>query len=502
MAMMTIKTLQNNILSPIRSVGFLQFFIMALLQFLLAALFIFLPLIQSIILAVIFFSAVILLMKPEWALYILVLMVPLIANYIGFYFVPTRIGAESTKTIPLFSVFLFLAALGLVLKKFARLHESVPLISSWAVPMFLLVAYAYLSLFWWAPYHDFGVVTLYIVIINFILYFYVVKVINSKRIHKQLMVCWVLAGVIESILVILSFYDMPERMLYTYKISDSVIYVYNNFTHVLYRGNALGHPNVASTVLNMTTCVNIGLILTVRTRWKSILLWGALILSLFGNFLTLSKAGLGSLVAMICFLLVVVARLRKRWFINMVVCLSGVAVIFLVAYVYFTNTVNRDKPFRLFTLSTPTSNEITSLKHRIIMWKAGLAQMSARHLTLLGLGPGGFEKTTEYPHSHSLYFSFFFDFGIAGVIFELILFIAIARYIWEHLRRYFTRQETYFQIMSLCFMGGLLALAIHSTVDQNYYKNVIWIFLGLAVSTFSLTKKEAIRKEKRLNAAE
>jgi len=502
MAVMTIKRFQDHILSPIRTAGFLQLLTMALLQFFLAALFIFLPLIQSIILTVIFFSAVILLMKPEWAVYLLVLMVPLIANYIGFYFVPTRIGAETTKTVPLFSVFLLLAVLGLIFKKLARLHESVPLISSWTVPMFLLVVYAGLSLLWWAPYHDFGVVTLYFIIINFILYYYVVKVVNIERIHKQLMVCWVVAGVIESILVILSYYGIPEKMFYTYKISDWVIYVYNNYTHVLYRGNALGHPNVASTILNMTICVNIGLLLTMRTRWKSILLWGALILSLFGNFLTLSKAGLGSLVAMICFLLVVISKLRKRWFINTAACLSGVAVIFLVGYIYFTNTVNRDKPFRLFTLSTPTSNEITSLKHRVIMWKAGWAEMKVRHLTLLGLGPGGFEMTTHYPHSHNLYFSFFFDLGLPGVIFELILFITLAGYIGRHFRRHFTRQETYLEIMSFCFMGGLLALAVHSTVDQYYYKPVIWLFFALAVSTFSLTKIETLGKEKQLNGAE
>jgi len=424
-------------------------------------------------------------------------MVPILSNYVGLYLVPTGIGAKSTKTIPMFTIFLILGTIGLVIKKSARLHKSIPLISSWAIPTSILIVYTYISLLQWAPYVEFGQVTLLIIIINFILYYYFVKIVADESMHKRLMVCWVCVGAITAILTMLSLYNIPTKMFYSQRISDSIVFIYNNMTKVLYRGHAYGHPNIASAILNMTTCVTIGLLLTEKTRWKVILLWGALTVIVFGNFLTLSKAGLGSLIAMLVFLIIMSSRLRKRLFINLVMMIVGVSLVFLTSFVYYQNTISRNRPFRLFTLSTPSSDEVTSLRHRIEMWEAGWAQMDRRKLIFLGLGPGGFEKTTHYPHSHNLYFSFFFDLGVAGIIFELIILVALVKYIWNFLRKYYAEQNSYLEIMSLSFIGGLLALAIHSTVDQYYYKSVIWLFVALAIITFSLTKKSLLKMENR-----
>lgn len=494
------KGLQDKILSYVKNAGSFQWLVMMIMQFSLVAIFIFLPLIQSVSVLLIFLVAFIFLLKPEWAAYILIFLVPILSNYVGFYFVSTGIGAKSTKTMPMFTIFLILGMIGLVVKKSARLHESIPLIGSWAIPICFLVVYAYISLLW-APYTAFGHATLLIIIINFILCFYFIKVITDESMHKRLMICWVCVGVITSGLTILSLYNIPLKMFYSYKISDSIIFIYNNTTKFLYRGHAYGHPNVASTILNMTTCVTIGLLLTEKTRWKLIILWGALIIILFGNLLTLSKAGLGSLVVMLLFLMVMVSKLRKKLFINTVKMVIGVSLIFLFSFVYYQNTISRNRPFRLFTLSAPSSNEIASLQHRIEFWKKGWAQMDRRNLILLGLGPGGFEKTTHIPHSHNLYFSFFFDLGVAGVIFELIILAVLIRYIWVFLRKYYKQQNSYLQIMSMSFIGGIVALAIHSTVDQYYYKSIIWLFMALAIITFSLMKIESIEKESQIDGA-
>ena len=95
------KELQDKILSHVRNAGLFQWLIMILMQFSLVATFIFLPLIQSVSVLLIFLAAFIFLLKPEWAAYVLIFMVPILSNYVGLYLVPTGIGAKSTKTIPI-----------------------------------------------------------------------------------------------------------------------------------------------------------------------------------------------------------------------------------------------------------------------------------------------------------------------------------------------------------------------------------------------------------------
>lgn len=465
------------------------------IQVLFVVAFLALPLKLFLLLTALIFCALIIIIRPEWAAYLLIFSVPLFANYAGFYLKPTGIGALSSKPIPVFLPFLLFGALGFLMKRSAQLCEGVRRPDPWTIPMVLITVYAFISLSW-APYKEYGLATVLVVIVNFVLYSFFVAIVRDSAFHRRLMLCWISAGVVSALLVVLSFYGIPAQKFYSARITDTVLFTYNNFTRFVYRGHALGHPNVAATILNMTIPINIGLLLLEKTRWKRVLLSCALIFMIACNFLTLSKAGLGAFIVMVCFLVAAISQLRRKLFVNLVASIAAVVLIFAVSLVYYNNTINRDKPFRLFTMSTRGGEEITSLRHRIEMWKAGWAQMETRELMFSGLGPGNFEKTTHYPHAHNFYFSFFFDLGVAGVIFECIILFALVKFIWKFFRKHFIRQSSYFQVMTVCFIGGLLALSIHSTVDQYYYKHVIWIFLGLAMATFGLMEQESAESEK------
>jgi O-antigen ligase len=473
-----------------------QVIAVAVVQLLLALVLFFCTLVQSLIFLSLALVALVFFIRPQWAAYVLVLLVPLLANYVGFYYEPTGIGTLSSKPIPVFAPVLIFAFTGLLFRKAARLPVGVVPVSSWTVPMLLITIYAYASLLLWAPYYEYGAVTLLIIVVNFVLYYYFVAV-TSESIHRRLMTCWVMAGVITSVMAILSFYQIPAQLFYSRDITESVVFTYINFTRFLFRGHALGHPNVAALVLNLTICVNVGLLLTEKSRTKAVFLWVSMALLIFGNFLTLSKAGLGSFMVMTVFLIFVLARLRERFFINMTKVMLGVALVFSLSFIYYQNAISKDRPFRLLSLSTRSGGEVTSLRHRIEMWKAGYAQMERRKLLTLGLGPGGFEKTTRYPHAHNMYFSLFFDLGVPGVMFGIFILISLGRHIWHAIGKYFRRQTSYLEVMSLCLIGGLLSLAMQSTVDEYYYKHVAWIFLALAMSTFALARGES-RERKEL----
>ncbi|MBI5492876.1 MAG: O-antigen ligase family protein [Deltaproteobacteria bacterium] len=462
--------------SPVRWV------ILASLLLIWAALFLYSRWYVSLPLMVVLFSSVIFLVRPEAAAYLMVFLVPTFFNYVGFYLNESNIGVRTNKIFPLFMVFLIPGALALLLKKLSRLHEGIKGGYFLGAASVLLVIYAAVSLSW-APSLDYGLVSLVIIMLNMVLCYFIIGLVNSETLHRRLMLCWVLAGVITAALVSLSIFDIPREEFFYRKVADLLTFIYNNSTKVKVRGHALGHPNAASTILNMAMSVNVGLLLFEKEKLIRRLLWASLMFMLFANFLTMSKAGIGSMIIVGCVFLVVYARLRKRIIRNAILGIAAIVLVFVLSLIY---TQEKRTP-RLLNVSY--RGQVISLDDRFKMWRAGLAQMKLRGDKVKGLGPGGFDYTTGYPHSHNLFLSFFFDFGAVGLVYASVLFLAFGKKIVTCFIRNFREQTTYLQVMTIAFSGGLLALGIHSTVDQYYFKSVIWLFFGLAVSTFNLSDR-------------
>ncbi len=444
----------------------------------------FLPWYELSFLLLLFVFTLMILAKPSVAAYILVLLIPIFSNRLGFYFSQTHIGMYSTKILPFHWLFLILGCIALFLRKMSKLHTSViyknPLSLSVVIA---LVFYAIVSL-WWAPSYNYGRVVIMFMIANFMLYYFIVNVIEDELTHKHIMVVWVFTGIVISILIILSFYKMPASEFYYKKITDWLTFVFNNTTEVKYRGHAFGHPNHSSATLDMSIFVTMGLLLVEISRKRRTFYVFALLLMVFANILTGSKGGVGSLVLGMLFLSIASSTIRRNWFKNIGTAFIVCLVVLVLALTY--SSFKRRTP-RL--LKTSYRGKTVSLEYRFDIWNAGLVQMKRRHDVWKGLGAGGFEKTTIYPHSHNFFLSFFFDYGIAGILFALFLylrfFIAFLRFLKGN-----PVQDNYYQVMSLVLMAGTITFAIHSTVDHYYSKSVAWLLLAATVATLKLVRKD------------
>lgn len=310
--------------------------------------------------------------------------------------------------------------------------------------------------------------------------------IYNEEIHRKFMWSWVFSGIISALLTILSITYVPNVVV-NEKIIDLInfIFIYSAKLHdIKSRGFALGHPNYTSLVLNLSICVTIGLILFEERLSKKIFLIISVGFMIFANFLTTSKGGGVAFFLMCYFLLFFSSISRKRFYWN----ISFFTILCLVLFILALRYIHETKTPRLANIG----HEV-SIKARFEIWASGIKYMKQNFLVFSGLGPGGFEYYTKFSHSHNIYLSFFFDYGLAGVLFLITVILIILKLIWD-IRSSIFKQHTYLQTMSLAFCAGWLAIGIHGLVESFYNNHALWLFLALTISTLQLAKTELTTK--------
>ena len=60
-------------------------------------------------------------------------------------------------------------------------------------------------------------------------------------------------------------------------------------------------------------------------------------------------------------------------------------------------------------------------------------------------------------------------------------------------RRILLSQKNYYEIMSLAFLSGIIAVGLHGIMEYSYLHTIIWLFLGFAISTLQLSRLEKIK---------
>ena len=446
------------------------------------------PWYQSLIMLIAFLSGVLILVRPEIAVYLMAILVPLFGNRLGFYFDFTQIGLKTSKTIPFYQLFLLFGVVSIYFRKTSCLEER----RSFSNPLPFTAAllfgfYAFLSLSW-APFQNYSKVVFYFVVMNFAIYYLVPSVVSNERIHRRLMVFWVIAGIVISVLTVLSYDNIPEKEFFAKRVASWATFIFNTTTEIKYRGHGIGHPNNTSLTLNMAFFITLGLFIADKSVRRRILLGAAGLFILFADLLTASKGGIGSLLLAFYFFCIFSSTIRKKTF-KYLVAAHVVVVLLLSLSILYTAT-NRTP--RL--LKTSYRGQTVSLDNRYEIWNAGLDQMKRRNLLLKGLGPGGFERSTEYPHAHSHIFSFFFDYGIAGLLFVVVFYVSFLVFYWKFIQKNRV-QESYSQIMSLAFIAGTVAVVIHGTIDHNDVKSVIRLVFAMAVATIRLHNNSALSSD-------
>ena len=245
-------------------------------------------------------------------------------------------------------------------------------------------------------------------------------------------------------------------------------------------------------MLTLVSSSAVGLFLVANRVIPKCLSLLLLTLIVFANCMTFSKAGVGAFLIMGLFLIFFSSTLRKRLFLNTGLLVAGIIALWLVATVFadqFGDPVHAE-----ISLET-TSMESVSITTRLEFWKDGFTTLAQKSMFLPGLAAGGYEYYCGRAWAHNILFSLYFDFGVVGVTFACLVVFTIVKLLAKTGKTIFI-QETYLQKMSLCFCGGIVAIAVHGMVDHFYNNSILWIFLALALPTFILTVREVGAKGK------
>ena len=181
---------------------------------------------------------------------------------------------------------------------------------------------------------------------------------------------------------------------------------------------------------------------------------------------------------MMHFFILCSSALRKKIFINAIVLNLMIMAFILISFIFIREP-------RL------SGTSAKSIEGRFGIWNAGFTAMEKKSQILSGLGLGGYEDATIFPHAHNLYLSFFFDFGIIGFFcIIMIMLVLFKEYVLKRSRMIFLSQNNYYEIMSLAFFSGLLALGLHGIMEYSYLHTIVWLFLGFVMSTLQLSRLE------------
>lgn len=429
-----------------------------------------------------FIVLILILIRPKWGIYPLIFLVPIISNYIGFYSEASSIIKKLFRFnnyidyMPFYMLISLPAFFSLILSELTGFKSY--FVRSKINLLFLILFFWNFLLLICSPNIIYSTVPFFNFTINILLYYLLVFAIDEEGFHRKLMWCCIFVGLIMSSVVCIScFFEFKfeEKIVLWEGLSFSA----NVRNHIRGRGQCFGHPNETSLILNLLTCVSIGMVLCEKNKIKKLICKTSLLFFIFANFLTMSKSGTLAFLAMIHFLLFSIRSLRKKLFWNLILLNSTWIFLFFLGIKFISET----KAPRLFAGGSNAELSITS---RLEMWKEGTSNLLNNSLGI-GLGPGGFRYYTHtgMPSPHSFYVSILCDLGFVGL---LILFLVILIIVKNYLQ-VFRHQDTYSQVMFICCCGGLIAMGVQGLIDSSYISSFNWLFLGLSVSAFHLARK-------------
>jgi O-antigen ligase len=185
-----------------------------------------------------------------------------------------------------------------------------------------------------------------------------------------------------------------------------------------------------------------------------------------------------------CFVVMSIKRLRRNW---IPWIFSGLA--FLVLMVVLSNAMIR---FALrdygvggtrYVVTESTGETATDAEFSLIpesrrpIWEAAATAFADNYLW--GIGTENFVLYSGIGHTHSIYWSWFLDYGVVG----LVCWLWLGWLAWVLYRQSRRGPEGGLQLAGVCLAGGMVAFGVHGLVDFNYNFWSLWTFAGLAVGS-------------------
>ena len=431
-----------------------------------------------------FVIGILLFIRLEWIIFLIILNVFLFENLVGFH-IPER-QTSIRNIIPIYGPFVYLTLAFFLIKRVTKSTSEI-VQNELFLPVFFLICYALLSHFWGPPI-GYSLPAYNYMLLNFLLLYFVVQSLNNETYHRQIMWFIIILGNVLAIQIFLNKY-LDSSINYAINISEGADFIISYAPGIsldksdTYRGQASFSANHTGFLLNMIISVTIGFLLGEKSRWRGKILGMVLALFIFCVLLTKSRTAAASLVLMIMFIIVIKFRLRKI-ILYMVFTSIGLMLLLFLTLHFSPET----KGIRLFDASDKTITEVSSKSDsfRLQIWKEGFKEVKKKSCMLWGLGVDGFSYYTGISHCHNSYLGYYFDYGVAGLVFIISIVYVLAKNFLK-IAKY---QETYLQNMSLAMGGGLVSMAASCLLAHRYLNSNQWFFIALSYATFSLAKRE------------
>lgn len=443
--------------------------------------------------------------KPGWGVYLLIFLVPISRDSTYLAFTGqwnVKINDSYINLIPVFTpVFIFTYA-GYLLHKGASLWGSE--VRNPANVLFVLIAgYAAVTLLWSKDIPH-SIFQYYYLITNIMLLTLIVSTIATEETHRTMMWCLVLSGLFEALLSY--YFRFVDTAIVEHKFLGDIVFGVRNYGGLMsiddspIQAHGLQEAHETSLWMNIFMGGAASLFLTEKSKKRRIFLAFCFIAGLSVLIGTESRAGAAAFITMGLFFLFFYQKTSKYFVRNAILFLAAVLVFYVVEQKAFSVAAGKeDTIMRLLMLGEKAVDSGDVIDPGIAqkegagpgrrtIWGLGFAGLGGLTGKLpVGLGIGNYKYIYRAPHSHSLPFSFLFDFGLIGFALFLLIIYVIVKYCMK----VFKFQNTYIQIMSLCFMSTLVAVIFQGCFDFDYTYPIFWLFGGFLFSTLLLATKHS-----------
>ncbi len=237
------------------------------------------------------------------------------------------------------------------------------------------------------------------------MYFVIINSVNSKRILKNLLVCFVMSGFLVCLYGLAQYlfgWDTNQAWMDEEMFEDIKMRIYST----------LGNPNVLGEYILLVLPVSIGLMWTRRRAAAKIVYAGISAIMFLALILTFSRGcWIGILFAAAIFITFAAGKL---WGL-------GLAALPVIPIVLPESIINR-------FLSIGDMKD-SSTSYRVYIWMGTLAMMRDFWISGIGMGQEAFTQVYPFysyngivaPHSHNLFLQILVESGIAGIVIFLLI---------------------------------------------------------------------------------
>lgn len=434
--------------------------------------------------------------KPEYAFYtVLVVIVEEMVQYFILYRPYYEIRLYPYQ-LPVLAGILGVMASGVARRR--PLRESPVTGVLW-----IIVAFEAVSIVW-APHFGIAVWLSVMALLNIALFYLVLNTVVDEQTLRKAARIWICAGVVVSTAIILSQWIDVEKTIFITKASGFKM----AFQEQVDRPAGLGGGDHVAGYVSMAIFMALGSMAHEKRRKVKGVYFVLIMYMLYGIILTACRGVMIGLMCAYLFFIFINPAFRTRFirysFLFVALLVFTVLVVkpglidrMLIGFGYTGKLLFSDKTYTGTEADTSQGQGLSGMEMRKIWWENGLHEMVKHpHKLLVGLGNGGFiyyssgTNTVTSPEANSVWFAFFYDMGVMGVLLLIILLYLIVKNLYFCLR---SSKRDYLYYMLLATVAALISeSAVHGLVDYDltsYGSKYFWFPLGLAMAVANIVKE-------------